>query len=253
MAVDMPGQIASSRHSRTPDGRKAPCFTPGPAFAEAKIVTRAIQCGLAAPGWLRVASQWRSGEDRFQITMSKSLRAGPRLASSQYLTPRRRESPTKWNKRRISSRRAAARPPHPAPSDRAAPAPPARSRPPARRPGRPASAHRRSPPGASSGICSGLASRNCASPDCRVPSISPRAAKPQILLGDPEAVIGLPHQGEPRARRLAEGIAAQQQADRVPLAPPDPAAQLVELGQAEAVGALDDHQGRVGNVDSRPR
>ena len=36
----------------------------------------------------------------------------------------------------------------------------------------------------------------------------------------------------------------------LPLAAPDPAAQLVELGEAEALGALDDHQRRIGHVDA---
>ena len=36
----------------------------------------------------------------------------------------------------------------------------------------------------------------------------------------------------------------------LPVAAPDAAAQLVELGEAEALGALDDHQRRVGHVDA---
>ena len=35
----------------------------------------------------------------------------------------------------------------------------------------------------------------------------------------------------------------------MPRPAPDPAAQLVELGEAEALGAFDDHQGRIGDVD----
>ena len=35
----------------------------------------------------------------------------------------------------------------------------------------------------------------------------------------------------------------------LPVAAPDPAAQLVELGEAEPLGALDDHQRRIGHVD----
>src|SRR4051794_20366404 len=74
------------------------------------------------------------------------------------------------------------------------------------------------------------------------------AAQAQILLGDAEAVIGLAHQSEPRSRGFAEHIAAQQQADAVLVAAADPAAQLVQLGEAEAIGMLDDHQSRIGNV-----
>jgi hypothetical protein len=72
------------------------------------------------------------------------------------------------------------------------------------------------------------------------------AAQAKVLLGDAEAVIGLAHQSEPRARRLAQDIAAQQQADAVLVSAPDPAAQLVELGETKAVGMFDDHQGGIG-------
>ncbi len=36
----------------------------------------------------------------------------------------------------------------------------------------------------------------------------------------------------------------------LPVAAPDASAQLVKLGEAETLGALDDHQGRVGHVDA---
>src|ERR671920_191474 len=77
----------------------------------------------------------------------------------------------------------------------------------------------------------------------------PGPAQPQILLGDSETVVGLAHEGEAGAPCLAQRIAAHEQADGAPLPSPDPAPQLVELGEAEAVGALDNHQGRVGNID----
>ena len=71
------------------------------------------------------------------------------------------------------TRPAAAPPPHPARTDRAAAAPPGRARLPARRRGRSAGARRRSRIGASASTCSALASRKPASPDWRVPRISP--------------------------------------------------------------------------------
>src|SRR3954468_2488785 len=60
------------------------------------------------------------------------------------------------------------------------------------------------------------------------------APQPQILLGDSEAVVRLAHQGQARSAGFAQRVAAKQEADRPGLPPPDPAAQLVELGEAEA-------------------
>src|SRR5215813_9547191 len=64
------------------------------------------------------------------------------------------------------------------------------------------------------------------------------AAQAQVLLGDAEAVLGLAHDGEARFRGLAERRAVEQEAGRVLGAAADPAAQLVELRQAEALGML---------------
>ena len=72
------------------------------------------------------------------------------------------------------------------------------------------------------------------------------AAQSQILLGDAEAVLGLAQDLEPRPRRFAERALVEQQAGRAAGAAPDPAAQLVQLRQAEALGVLDHHDRRLG-------
>src|SRR5205085_4421280 len=76
-----------------------------------------------------------------------------------------------------------------------------------------------------------------------------RAAQPQILLGDAEAVVGLAHQREPSTTHLDEVGTADQEANALPRPSPDASPQLVQLGQPEALGPLDDHQGRIRNVD----
>src|SRR3546814_20635332 len=60
----------------------------------------------------------------------------------------------------------------------------------------------------------------------------------------------LAHQGETGAGGFAEGVAAQQEADGAFFAPSYPAPQLVELGEAKAVGPLPDHQAGIGYVDA---
>ena len=76
------------------------------------------------------------------------------------------------------------------------------------------------------------------------------AAQPQVLLGDAEAVLGLAHDGEPRLGGLAERRLVEQEAGRAAGAAPDAAAQLVQLRQAEALGVLDHHHGRLRHVDA---
>ena len=76
------------------------------------------------------------------------------------------------------------------------------------------------------------------------------AAQPQVLLGDAEAVLGLAQDLEPRPRRFAERALVEQQAGRAAGAAPDPAAQLVQLREAEALGVLDHHDRRLGDVDA---
>ena len=76
------------------------------------------------------------------------------------------------------------------------------------------------------------------------------AAQPQILLGDAEPVLGLAQDREPPPRHLAERRLVQQQAGRGLVAAADAAAQLVQLGEAEALGVLDDHDRRGRHVDA---
>ncbi len=76
------------------------------------------------------------------------------------------------------------------------------------------------------------------------------AAQPEILLGDAEAVLGLAHDRQPLAGDGPERGPVEQQAGRRLVAAPDPAAQLMELGEAEALGVLDHHDRGVGHVDA---
>ena len=46
-------------------------------------------------------------------------------------------------------------------------------------------------------------------------------------------------------------IGHQQIAERPPMAPPDPAPQLIELCEPETVGAIHDHRVRIGHIESR--
>ncbi len=77
-----------------------------------------------------------------------------------------------------------------------------------------------------------------------------RAAEPQILLRDAEAVLGLAHDGEPRPRRLPKGRGIEQKAGGRLVAAADAAAKLVELGEAETLGMLDHHHRRIGHIDA---
>ena len=76
------------------------------------------------------------------------------------------------------------------------------------------------------------------------------AAQAQILLGDAEAVLGLAHDLDARLGGLAERRAVEQQAGRALAPAPDAAAQLVDLREAEALGVLDHHHGRLRHVDA---
>src|SRR5690606_6204008 len=68
------------------------------------------------------------------------------------------------------------------------------------------------------------------------------AAAPQlqILLGDEEAVLGLAHHLEALLRRLAKRWLVEQHAVGLAIATSDAAAELVKLGEAEALSMLDD-------------
>src|SRR5438045_8867384 len=64
-----------------------------------------------------------------------------------------------------------------------------------------------------------------------------RAADLQVALGDLESVVALEDHLQPRARRIGQ-FAVEQDADAVAPAAADAPAQLVQLGEAEALGAL---------------
>ena len=88
-------------------------------------------------------------------------------------------------------------------------------------------------------------------PHWRVPKKSPGPAQLQVLLRDHEAVVGLrpsPRAARAPPRRAGRGSRSTQVDARRAAA--HAAAQLVELGQAEALGVLDHHQRRVGHVDA---
>src|SRR5207344_2645908 len=72
-----------------------------------------------------------------------------------------------------------------------------------------------------------------------------RAAKLQVVASDLEAVVALVDHLEALASRRRELGAEEQDADAVARAPADTAPELVQLGKAEALRALNHHQGRV--------
>ena len=78
------------------------------------------------------------------------------------------------------------------------------------------------------------------------------AADLEVLLGELEAVGRRDQRLEPVVRALRQLLlrAGDEQAVRLLRPAPDPAAQLVQLGEAEAVGLLDDHDRRVRDVDA---
>ena len=73
-------------------------------------------------------------------------------------------------------------------------------------------------------------------------------AQLEVLLGELEPVVRL-DDGAQAGHRDLVGRIGHQHAERFDAAAPDPAAELVELGQAEPVGALDDHHRRRRHVD----
>ena len=94
------------------------------------------------------------------------------------------------------------------------------------------------------------ARRNSGRPLCRVPSSSPapRSRRSSSAMRKPSSLSRMIV--EPRLRRLAERRRVEQQAGRRLVAAADAAAQLVQLGEAEALGMLDDHDGRLRHVDA---
>ena len=85
-------------------------------------------------------------------------------------------------------------------------------------------------------------------PCWRVPRISPspRSARSTSASLKPSRSPAIASSRAPR--QLGPGV-SEEDAVRLVLAATDPAAQLVELGEPEALGALDHHHGRVGDVD----
>ena len=75
------------------------------------------------------------------------------------------------------------------------------------------------------------------------------AAQAEVDLGELEAVALPLHRLQPLARQRP-GVFGEEQAAGGVLAAADPAAQLVQLRDAVALGPLDHHHGRVGHVDA---
>ncbi len=74
------------------------------------------------------------------------------------------------------------------------------------------------------------------------------AAQLEVALGKLETAVGCRHRGE-SLRALLVDPALEEQAVRLVLVPSHPPAKLVQLREPESLGALDDHDGRVGDVD----
>ena len=85
-----------------------------------------------------------------------------------------------------------------------------------------------------------------------MPSSCALAAQLEVALGELEAVGRLDERLEARLRRVGQLLLRprDEQAVRLLGAAADAAAQLVELGEPEAVGLLDDHDRRVRDVDA---
>ena len=75
------------------------------------------------------------------------------------------------------------------------------------------------------------------------------APLPEVLLGNPEAVVRLAHDLEPRPD-LLRTVVREKHAVALRLSAPDTAPQLVQLAQAEALGVLDHDQARDRDVDT---
>ena len=76
------------------------------------------------------------------------------------------------------------------------------------------------------------------------------AAQLEVDLGDPKAVAGGHHGVEAPPGVVPETRGDEKDAVRLPGAAAHATAQLMELGEAEAVGVLDEHDGGVGDVDA---
>ena len=76
------------------------------------------------------------------------------------------------------------------------------------------------------------------------------APQSQVLFGDDESILGAAHDVQSLARRVRQRLAIEQDTRRLLCAASDPAAQLVQLRQPEALGMIDDHDGGVRHVDA---
>ncbi len=76
------------------------------------------------------------------------------------------------------------------------------------------------------------------------------AAQAEILVRDREAVLRVAQQGHAAPAGLGQPVLVQQQAVALRRPAADPAAQLVQLRQAEAVGVLHHHHAGAGHVDT---
>ena len=76
------------------------------------------------------------------------------------------------------------------------------------------------------------------------------AAQAKILLRDHKPVLDLPQDIEARLCRVGQRRLVEQDARGLRRPSSDAAAQLMELGEAEHLGVLDDHHGRRGDVDA---
>src|SRR4029077_5254860 len=97
---------------------------------------------------------------------------------------------------------------------------------------------------------SGLAMWKPKAPDWRGPEKLPGAAELQIGFGDFETVGGAHHCFEAGAGFVGHAHGADEDAVGFLHAAADAPAQLMELGEAEALGVLDDHDGGVRDVDA---
>ena len=76
------------------------------------------------------------------------------------------------------------------------------------------------------------------------------AADAEILVGDAEPVLGVAQQGEAAPGGFGGIVVVQEQAKACPRAAADPAAQLVELSEPEALRMFDDHHVGLRDVDA---
>ncbi len=95
--------------------------------------------------------------------------------------------------------------------------------------------------GQQAGVAGQVGNGKPARPVCRVPSNSP-GPRSSRSFGDDETIVGFAHGLQALARHLRERRLVQQHAARYRRTTPHAAAQLVQLGQAEAFGVLDHHQ-----------